>query len=77
MIHHKMYTHPSLFHDDVIKWKMLRVNGPYVKGIHGWIILTKASNTELCFLSAPEQTVEQTIETPVNWDVMASVMTSL
>ena len=44
-----------------------------------WIPLTKASDAELkCFLwSAPEQTVEQTIETPVIWDVIALIMTSM
>ena len=37
-----------------------------------WIPLTKASDAELwCFLwSAPEQTVDQTIETPVIWDAI-------
>ena len=29
------------------------------------------------FLSAPEQTVDQTIETPVIWDAIALIMTSL
>ena len=44
-----------------------------------WIPLTKASDVELwCFLwYAPEQTVEQTIETPVIWDAIALIMTSL
>ena len=46
---------------------------------HRWIPLTKASDTELwCFLwSAPEQTVERTIETPVTWDAIALIITSL
>ena len=49
--------------------KILRVTGP-LRGestCNRWIILTKASDVELwCFLwSAPEQTVKQTIETPV------------
>ena len=46
---------------------------------HRWIPLVKASDTELwCFLrSAPEQTIEQTIETPVIWDAIALIMTSL
>ena len=41
--------------------------------------LTKANNAELrCFLlSAPEQTAEQTIETPVIWNAIALIMTSL
>ena len=44
---------------------------------HWWIPLTKASYVELwCFLwSAPEQTVEQTMETPVIWDTIALIMT--
>ena len=44
---------------------------------HQWIRLTKATDAELwCFLwSAPEQTVEQTIETPVIWDAIALIMT--
>ena len=46
---------------------------------HRWIPLTKASDAEFwCFLwPAPEQTVEQTIETPVIWDAIALIMTSL
>ena len=40
-----------------------------------WIPLAKASDAELC--SAPEQMVEQTIETPVNRDAIALIMTSL
>ena len=41
--------------------------------------LKKASDAELwCFLwSAPEQTVEQTIETPVFWNAIGLIMTSL
>ena len=36
---------------------------------HRWIPLTKASDAELCSFhwSAPEQTIEQTIEMPVIW----------
>ena len=46
---------------------------------HRWIPLTKASDAELwCFLwFAPEQTVEQTIDTPVIWDAIALIITSL
>ena len=41
-----------------------------------WIPLTKASDAELwCFLwSVPEQTVEQTIKTPVIWCATALIM---
>ena len=47
--------------------------------VERWNPLTKASDTELwCFLwSTPEQTVEQTIETPVIWDAMPAIVTSL
>ena len=46
---------------------------------HRWIPLIKASVAELwCFLwPAHEQTVEQTIETPVSWNAIALIMTSL
>ena len=66
-------------YDDVIKWKHFPHNWPFVSEIHRWIPLTKASDTELCcFLwSAPEQTVDWTIETPVIRDAIAPVMTSL
>ena len=56
-------------HDDVIKWKHFPRYWPLVMGTTGyrWIPLTKARYAELwCFLwTAPEQTVEQTIETKV------------
>ena len=70
----------STIHDDVIpQFMMTSSNGDIfrVTGLlrgestgHRWIPLTKVSDAELwCFLwSAPEQTVEQTIETPVIWD---------
>ena len=68
---HAMYGE----YDDVIKWKHLcgEFTGDW------WIPLTKASDAALwCFLwSAPEQTVEQTIETPVIRDTIAPIMTSL
>ena len=46
---------------------------------HRWIPLTKAGDAGLwCFLwSAPEQTVELTIDTLVIWDANAPIMTSL
>ena len=46
---------------------------------HRWIPLTKASDTELWrFLwCAPEQKIEQTVEMPVIWDVMALIVTLL
>ena len=44
-----------------------------------WIPLTKASDAKFWgFLSSEsKQTVEQTIETPVIWDAIALIMTSL
>ena len=59
---------------------IFRVTGPlWGESIDDrWIPLTKASDVELwCFLSMPEQTVEQTLETPVIWDATALNMTSL
>ena len=46
---------------------------------HRWIPLTKASDAELlCFLwLAQEQMAEQTIDTPVIWEVIAPITTSL
>ena len=43
-----------------------------------WIPFTMASDAELwCFLwSTPDQTVEQTLETPVIWDAIALIMES-
>ena len=67
--------------DDVIKWKLFLVTGPLWGEFTGdrWFPLTKASDAELwCFLwSAPQQTVEQTIEMPVIWDAIAVIMASL
>ena len=58
-----------------------RVAGPlwWKSTGHRRIPLTKASDAEhWCFLSsALEQTVEQTIETPVIWDTIALIMTPL
>ena len=57
---------------------IFRVTGP-LRGEttgHRWIPLTKASDAELWW-SAPEHTVEQTIETVVIWDAIALIMTSL
>ena len=60
---------------------IFRVTGPLWGEFtgHRWIPLTKASDAELlCLLwSAPEQTFEKTIETPVIWDAIALIMTSL
>ena len=75
-----IYTRPE-FHDDVIKWKHFPRYMP-LRGEstgHRLIPLIKASDAELwCFLwSGPEPTVDQTMETPVIWDPIAFIMTSL
>ena len=65
-------------HDDVIIFHITGpLSGEYTS--HWWIPLQKASDAELwCFLwSAPEQTVEQTIETPVIWDTIMLIIASL
>ena len=59
-------VHFDTCHDDAIKWKH---TGP-LRGEstgHRWILLTKTSDAGLWWFlwSAPEQTVKQTIETPV------------
>ena len=60
---------------------IFRASGPWwgESTGHRWIPLKKTSDEELwCFLwSTPEQTIEQTIETPVSWDALALIMTSL
>ena len=60
---------------------IFRVTGPLFGEFTSdrWIPLTKASDAELwCFLwSAPEQTVEWIIETPVIWDAIALIIASL
>ena len=69
-------------HDDVIKWKHFRVAGPLWGELfigEQWIPLTKASDADLWYFlwSTPELTVEQTIETPVIWDAITLIMTSM
>ena len=72
--------HWDISHDDVMR-NNFRVTGPLCGEFTGdrWIPLTKASDVELwCFpWSAPEQTFELTIETPVIWDAIPLMMTSL
>ena len=67
----------TLTHDDVIKWNHLPRCYPFVKGIHQSPLNSphKSQWAEL-FLFASEQTVEQTIETPMIWDAIAPIMTS-
>ena len=69
------------FHDDVTKGKYFRVTGPLwgESTGHWWIPLTKASDVELWYFLwyVQEQSIEQTIETPVILDAIALIMTSL
>ena len=61
--------------------KKFRVTGPLWEEStgHRWIPLTKANDAELgCILrSAPEQTVEQTAETPVISEAIVLIVASL
>ena len=70
-----------IVHVDVIKWKHFSRYWPFVRGIHRSPVNypDKGQWPEaLIFLSsAPEQTVKQTIETPVIWDAIVPIMTSL
>ena len=60
---------------------IFRITGPLFGEStgHRWIPLTKASYAERWWfiLSAPEQTVEQTLETPVIRGAIALIMTLL
>ena len=69
---HGMPTYPSL------QLQMTSPEGNIFR-VHQWIPLKKASDAELWYFlwSAPEQTLEQTIETRVIWDAIALIMTSL
>ena len=60
-------------------WNIFRITGPLCGEVTGESPLTKASDAELwCFLwSAPERTIEQAIETPVIWDAIVLILTSL
>ena len=68
-------------HDDVIKWKPCSRYWPFVRGIHWWPVKSPHQHQWLelwCFLwSGHVPTVEQTMETPVIWDTMALIITSL
>ena len=69
------------WHDDVIKQEHFPRHWPFVRGLHQSPVNSphRGQWRELwCFLwSGPVPTVEQTMETPVIWDAMALVMTSL
>ena len=49
-----------------------------IQQCHRWISIMKASDAKLWYFlwSAHEQTVEQTIETPVIWDTIVLIITS-
>ena len=68
-------------HDDVIKCQHFPRHWPFVRESTGnrWILLTKAGDADLwCLLwSAPKQTLEQAIRTPMIWDAITLIMTSL
>ena len=68
-------------HDDIIKWKYFSAllalcagNSPVTGEFRSQRPVTRSFDV---FLSAPEQTFEQTIEAPVIWDAIALIMTSL
>ena len=82
LCHHWWYCRFSSWqpaHDDVIKWKDFPRYWPFVRWIHQWIPLTKASDVELWWFlwSASEQTVEQTIKMQVIWDTIMLIMMSV
>ena len=68
----QVYTNPSIYHCRPTFF-MTSCTG------YRWIPLRKVSDAQLwCFLwYAPEQIVEQTIETLLIWDAIAPIMTSL
>ena len=72
---------PICLHDDIIKWKNCLRYWPFVKGIHRWPVdfLHKGQwRRALSFLWwAHEHTVGQPIETPMIWDAIALIVTSL
>ena len=59
-----------LSHDDVIKWKHFSRYWPFVRGIHRWASLTKASDAKhWCFLRSArlsKQSRRRWIETPLH-----------
>ena len=67
----------SSIHDDVIKWEPSSRHWPFVKEIHKSPVDSLATRNYDIFFYLPGYTVEQTIETPVIWDAIAFIMTSL
>ena len=83
-IHSMSWTSPvpSMYdiYDDVIKWKHFPRYWPSVKGIHRSLVDPPHKDQwhgALIFLFVPEQTLEQTMGTPVIWDAIVLIMTSL
>ena len=68
-------------HDDVIKWKHFPRYWPFVRGIHRWPVdsLHKGQwrSFDFFFDLRLEQMAEQTLGTPVIWDAIALIMTSV
>ena len=64
-------------HYYVIKWEHFPHYWPFVRGIHRSPVDSPHKGqwrgALVFFLSVPEQTVEQTIETPVIWDAIALI----
>ena len=61
----------SLYWDRFIPESFFLITGPFVREIQRWPVDSphkRVSNTELWFLCAYEQTVEQSVELPVIWD---------
>ena len=78
---HKNFTITLSIYDDVIKWKHFRSYWHFVRGIH-WSPVDCPHNDQsrgaLMFsLICAWHTTEQTIETPVIWEAIASIMTAL
>ena len=72
---------PDAHHDDVIIWKYLPRYWPFMRGIHRSSVNSPHKGqwheALMFFSSAPEPTVQQTMEKLVTWDATALIMTSL
>ena len=67
----RILNQDSIYHDDVIKWKHFLRYRVFVRGIH-WSQRRVTQSFDV-FLSAPEQTVEQTIQALGIWDAIALI----
>ena len=72
------WTDSTKYHDDVIEWKHFLRYWPFL-WVTGWFPSQRpvTRSVDVFFWSAPEQTVEQTIETPFFLDTIPPIMTSL